>query len=108
MSKNSADEELATAVRQILGGRKYITASVAELLASQLENPENKEPHHLLSDREYETMLLIAKGKTVTEIAEELSLSVPTISTYRARILEKTGMKNNAELTNYAVRNKLV
>lgn len=108
LSKDSASAELANAIHQILSGRKYITPSLAEQLAAQIENPLDKAPHELLSDREYETLLLFAKGKTVSQIAEELSLSVPTISTYRARILEKMGMKTNAELASYAIRNNLV
>ena len=108
LAKASADTELIKAVEQILSGKKYITNSLAEQLAAQLENPSNKAPHEMLSEREYQTLLLIASGKTISEIAEELSLSVPTVSTYRARILEKTGMKTSAELTSYAVRNKLV
>lgn len=109
LSKDTADTELLNAVRQILSGKKYITPAVAEQLAEQLSvNPEGKEPHELLSDREYETLLLIATGKSVSEIAEKLSLSPPTISTFRSRILEKTGMKTNAELVSYALRNHLV
>jgi len=108
LAKDAADGELAKAIRTILSGKKYITPGVAEQMANQLENPENKAPHELLSDREYQTLLLFASGKTVSQIAEELSLSIPTISTYRARILEKMGMKNNAELTRYALRNNLV
>ena len=108
LSKDAADTELSKAVHLILSGRKYITPAIAEQLAEQVGNPLDKAPHELLSDREYETLLLFAKGKTVSEIAKELSLGVPTISTYRARILEKMGMKNNAELANYAIRNNLV
>jgi two-component system, NarL family, invasion response regulator UvrY len=108
LSKGSASEELAKAVELIIGGRKYITASLAEQLASMLERPANKELHENLSDREYQTMLLIASGKTISQIAEELSLSVPTISTYRTRVLDKMCMKNSAELTYYAIKNELV
>ena len=108
LAKASADTELIKAVEQILSGKKYITTSLAEQLVAQLENPSNKAPHEMLSEREYQTLLLIASGKTITEIAEELSLSVPTVSTYRARILEKTGMRTSAELISYALRNKLV
>lgn len=108
LGKDAPDGELARAVQTLLAGKRYITPEVAEQMAAQLENPGDKAPHELLSDREYQTLLLFASGKTVSQIAEELSLSVPTISTYRARILEKMGMKNNAELTSYAVRNKLV
>ena len=107
LSKNAADKELIKAVHQLLQGRKYITLSVAELMASQLENPDNKAPHELLSDREYQTLLLIASGRTISQIAADLSLGVPTISTYRTRILEKMNLKNNAELTHYVVDNKL-
>ena len=108
LSKDAADEELLKAVQQILNGRKYITPSLAEQIAVQLENPLNKPPQELLSDREYETLLLMANGKTTSEIAEELSLSVSTISTFRARILEKMNMKTNAELVSYALKNNLV
>lgn len=108
LSKDAASEELGKAVNHILSGRKYITPTLAEQLAEQLENPSGKAPHELLSDREYQTLLLIASGKAVSQIAEELSLSVPTVSTYRARILEKMNLKNSAELTHYAVSNHLV
>lgn len=107
LSKETVDTELLTAVKRILTGKKYITAGLAEQLAEQLQNPD-KEPHELLSDREYQTLLLIGKGKTVSQIAECLSLSVPTISTFRTRILEKTGMKNTAELVSYVLRNNLI
>ena len=108
LSKDSASEELAKAAHHILSGKKYITATLAEQLAALLENPTNNSPHELLSDREYQTLLLITSGKTVSQIAEELSLSIPTISTYRARILEKMNLKNSAELTHYAVTNHLI
>ena len=107
LSKTTADDELANAIRTISSGRKYITPSLAELLAEQLDDTANKAPHELLSNREYQTLLLFAKGKTASQIADELSLSVHTISTYRSRILEKTGMKTNAEFVNYAIRNNL-
>ena len=108
LSKDSDAEEMIKATHQIFNGRKYITAGMAEQLAMALENPTQKAPHELLSDREYQTLLLIASGKTISQIAQELTLSIPTISTYRTRILEKTGMKTSAELTSYAVRNHLV
>lgn len=108
LSKAAASEDLVKAVQHVLSGKKYITATLAEQLAMMLENPTDKAPHELLSDREYQTLLLIASGKTVSQIAEELSLSVPTVSTYRARILEKMNLKNNAELTHYAVTNRLI
>lgn len=108
LAKDSADTELVKAINQILAGKKYLSPSVSEQLISQLENPSNKEPHELLSDREYETLLLLASGKTVSQIAEELSLSVSTMNTYRARVLEKMEMKSNAELIRYAIQNKLI
>ncbi len=107
LCKEYAGEELINAIDKILSGRKYISAAVAEQFIDQVENPENKKSHELLSNREYQTTLLIASGKTVSQIAETLSLSIPTISTYRARILEKMGLKNNAELACYAIRNNL-
>ena len=108
ISKAADDEEFLRAINLIFQGRKYITPSLAELLADQLGNHSQKAPHEHLSNREYETLLLIAKGKSVSQIAEELALSVPTISTYRARILEKTGMKTSSELTSYSIRNNLI
>lgn len=108
LSKDTADSQLVHAVNCILSGKKYITPEVAEQLASQLENPGNKAPHELLSDREYQTLLLISAGKTISQIAKELSLSVPTVSTYRARILEKMNLKNSAELTYYTINNHLI
>lgn len=108
LAKDADDGELAKAVRTILAGKKFVTAKVAEQMAGQLENPADKAPHELLSDREYQTLLLIASGKTISSIAEELSLSVPTVSTYRARILEKMNLKNSAELTHYTITNHLI
>jgi DNA-binding NarL/FixJ family response regulator len=108
ISKDSADTELVNALNAIFLGKKYITPTVAELLAAQLEKNENTTPHEMLSDREFQTFLKIASGKPVSEIAQELSLSVPTICTYRARIIEKTGLKNNAEIAAYAIRNQLI
>jgi two-component system invasion response regulator UvrY len=108
LSKEAADTELVKAIGKIMDGKKYISQSLSERLLGMLDDNSNKEPHELLSDREYQTLLLIASGKTVTEIAGMLCLSKPTISTYRARILEKMKMKNNAELTTYAISQKLV
>jgi len=107
LSKDAADKELIKAINQIINGRKYVSEMLSEKLLSLYEKDTEKEPHELLSTREYQTMLLIASGKTVSEIAEMLSLSTPTISTYRARILEKMKIKNNAELTTYAISRKL-
>lgn len=108
LPKDSADTELVNAIRQIFNGKKYITPSVAEQVVLQIENPQGKDPHELLSDREFQTLLLIASGKSVSEIANNLSLSVATVSTYRARILEKMNLKTNADLINYSIQNKLV
>jgi two-component system, NarL family, invasion response regulator UvrY len=108
MTKASAPNELISAIRKISEGGKYISASLAEKLAYYLDGDASKPPHETLSDREYQVLLMIASGKTVTEIADELCLSVKTISTYRTHILDKMKMKNNAEITLYAVQNKLV
>jgi two-component system invasion response regulator UvrY len=108
LSKDAADLELVKAINQIIAGKKYVSPSLSEKLLSMLDDNSSKEPHELLSNREYQTLLLIASGKTVTEIAEILCLSSPTVSTYRARILEKMKMKNNAALTTYAITQKLV
>jgi DNA-binding NarL/FixJ family response regulator len=108
LTKDSAPDELITAIRKVSGGKKYISASLAEKLAYDLEIGAEKPLHETLSDREYDVMCRIASGKTVKEIAEQLYLSVKTISTYRARILEKMRMKNNAELTHYAIKHELV
>ncbi len=108
LSKASAPEQLVEAIRRVSQGRKFITPELAEQLAQQLDQDIEKTPHERLSPREFQVMCLLASGKTVSVIAGELALSVPTISTHRARILEKTGLKNNAELTHYAFRNKLI
>ena len=108
MTKESAPDELIEAIRKVSTGRKYISPTVAEKLAFSLESGDEKPPQETLSDREFQVMCMIASGKTIKAIADELSLSVKTVSTYRARILEKMRMKNNAELTHYAIQNKLV
>jgi two-component system invasion response regulator UvrY len=108
VTKVSAPDELINAIRKVCRGGKYISPSIAEKLAFQLEANFEEMPHEALSDREYQVLCLLASGKTVTDIADELALSVKTVSTYRARILEKMNMKNNAELIHYAVQNKLV
>ena len=108
LTKESAGDELVLAIRKALKGEKYISSSLAEILAGQLDSDPDKPPHETLSDREYQVMLLIASGKPVGVIARELKLSVKTVSSYRANILLKTRMKNNAEITHYAIRNKLV
>lgn len=108
LTKESAPEELISAVRKVIAGGRYVSSSLAEKLAFELQIDTEKPPHEILSDREYQVMLLIASGKIVSKIAEELSLSVKTISTYRARILEKMNMKGNAQLMHYAIRHGLV
>ena len=107
LTKESAPDELITAIRKISRGRKYITSSLAERLAFEVGSDAEKPPHETLSDREYQVLLMIAAGKTMTQIAEEISLSVKTVSSYRARILEKMNMKTNAEIMRYAVMNRL-
>jgi len=108
LNKESATQELLAAVHKVLSGKKYITATVAEKLAESIGEPNDKSAHELLSDREMQVLQLLASGKTVSEVAEEISLSVNTISTYRTRILEKLQLNNNAELTRYAIDNGLV
>ena len=108
LNKESAPEELLIAIHKVLSGRKYISSSVAEKLAESVDEGREKSPHELLSDREMQVLQRIASGKTVSEIAEEISLSVNTISTYRTRILDKLSLGNNAELTRYAFDNNLV
>ena len=108
VTKTSAPDELINAIRKVFRGGKYISPSIAEKLAFQLDANFEEMPHEALSDREYQVLCTLASGKTVTEIADELSLSAKTVSTYRSRILEKMDMKNNAELIHYAVQNKLV
>jgi DNA-binding NarL/FixJ family response regulator len=108
LTKESAPAELIQAIRKVHRGGKYISPSLAEKIAFALGGETDKLPHETLSDREFQVLALIASGKTVTEIAEELALSVKTISTYRTRILEKMQMKTNAELTHYAIQNRLV
>jgi two-component system, NarL family, invasion response regulator UvrY len=108
LSKEAADMELVKAINKIMEGKKYVSEALSEKFLEMLDDNSTKEPHELLSDREYQTLLLIASGKTVSEIADMLFLSTPTVSTYRARILEKMKLKNNAELTTYAISQKLV
>jgi DNA-binding NarL/FixJ family response regulator len=108
LSKDSAPNELVQAIRRILGGGRFVSAAVAELLASNLEAELEKPLHEQLSDREYQVLCLIAVGKSLKEIADDLSVSVSTVNTYRARILEKMQLKNNTELTHYAIENRLV
>ncbi len=108
LTKQSAPSELVNALQLVASGRKYITPALAEELANQIGEDSDKPLHENLSDREFQTLVMIASGKTVTEIAHELSLSVKTISMYRARLLQKMRLRHNAELTHYAMRHRLV
>ena len=107
MTKESAPMEVVEAVRRVASGKKYISPTVAEMLANDILAPEEKRPHETLSNREYQIFLLFAAAKTATEIADTLALSVKTVSTHRSRILEKMHMHNNAELMHYAIENNL-
>jgi DNA-binding NarL/FixJ family response regulator len=108
LTKQSAPRELVVAIRQVATGQKYVSAALAQTLAAQVGTDHDTPPHESLSDREYQTLLLIASGKTVGDIARDLSLSVKTVSEYRARLLVKMKLKNSAELTHYAIRNNLL
>lgn len=108
LTKESAAEELVEAVRKVAQGKKYITASLAEKLAFGLIEDKGKPLHERLSDREYQVMCLIARGKSLKEIAEELFISMKTVSTYRTRILEKMNMSSNAEIIRYCIEQGLV
>lgn len=108
LTKESAPDELVKAIRTVLNGRKYVSKSLAEKLVDILSDDMDKLPHESLSDREYEVFIKIASGKKAVEIAAELSISVHTVNTYRARILEKLNMNSNVELTQYAMHNNLI
>jgi len=108
LTKECAGDELVLAVRKALKGERYISSTLAEILASDITSDSGKPLHEILSDREYQVMLMIASGKPVGAIAKELRLSAKTISSYRTNILLKTRMKNNAEITHYAIQNNLV
>ena len=108
VNKSSAPEKLAEAIQQVAQGRRYITPEVAESLAASLSEPESRKPHELLSDREFQTLRLIASGRKLSEIADELAISPKTVSVYRARVLEKLKLRTNTELARYAVANELV
>lgn len=107
LNKDCMPEEVVSAVRSVMSGKRYISPAVVEMLADELSMPEGKPPHETLSNREYQIFLLFASAKTITEIADLLKLSTNTISTYRKRILEKMHMSTNAELMLYAVENNL-
>lgn len=108
LSKEDAPEELVNAIKKAFRGEKYISPEVAELLADYIEHGLSDTPHTLLSDREYEVFREIGRGKSITQISTELALSVKTVSTYKTRIIEKTGMATNAEITRYCIEYNLV
>lgn len=108
INKASAAEELIEAIKKVYSDGKYITLDIAERFLFEFDSHTDKQPHELLTDREYQILCMIASGKTVSMIAEELNLSVKTVSTHRVHILEKMGMKNNAELTHYMIKKGLV
>ena len=108
LTKDSASEELLTAINHILNGHKYITSSLAEKLANKLSVKDIEFPHKELTDREFEVFKRLAVGNTLTEIAQDLELSVKTISTYKIRILEKMKVESRTEITAYAIKNKLM
>lgn len=108
LTKTSAPNELMNALRAISQGKRYITATLSDRLASELAQPSDNKPHEMLSDREFEVMCMLAAGQTIKHIGKELGLSEKTISTYRSRMLEKTNMTNNAELARYALENNLI
>jgi len=108
LTKESVPEELTKAARRVLAGGLYLSAALAEALAGDLSSGTERPPHEILSDREFQVMRMLASGKTLTEIAKDLSLSVKTVSTYRSRLLSKTGLKNNSELIRYAFQHQLV
>ena len=108
VQKDSSLEDLLEAIARVAAGRTWVSPAVAEQMATQLVSPSEKPPHELLSPREFEVFRMIASGRSITEIAGELHVSVKTVSTYRARILEKTGFHSNADIVAYAVRNSMV
>jgi two-component system invasion response regulator UvrY len=108
LQKDSPPEELVGAIHRIANGGKYVTASLAERLALDLEGKTQKPPHELLSDREYQVLCLLASGKTIKEIAHELTLSAPTVSTYRARVLDKLKLASTVDLVRYALAHGLI
>lgn len=108
LSKQCTASDLLNAIRQVAGGLKYISSQLAQELANSIGNEHEDAPHKSLSDREFQTLTMIASGKSVSDIAKDLSLSVKTISEYRARILLKMKLRHNAELTRYAIKNQLV
>ena len=108
ISKESAPEELVDAIRKAYRGEKYISPDVADLLADYVGHEIPEEPHKLLSDREFEVLVLIASGKSMTQIADELSLSIKTVSTYKTRVGEKTGLSSTADMTRYSIEHGII
>lgn len=108
LTKQSAPEQLITAIRQVAGGRKYVSPAVAQQLVEALTDNTDKLPHERITDREYQVLVMIAAGNPLTQIAESLNLGVATVSTYRARLLEKMGLRSTAELIRYGLENGLV
>ena len=108
LNKQCDPEEIVTAIRTLYRGRKYITAAVAERLADGLDGTASKLPHEMLSEREFQVFLRLAKGETIGHMAEGMSLSVKTVSTYRTRVMEKMGLASNSDLTYYALKNGLI
>jgi two-component system, NarL family, invasion response regulator UvrY len=108
LNKECDPVEIVNAIRTIAMGRRYITPSVAELLAKQLNRPDNGAPHEQLSEREFQVFLKLAQGQTAGDIAESLSLSVKTVSTYRTRLMEKMGLSTNSDLTYYALKHGII
>jgi DNA-binding NarL/FixJ family response regulator len=108
LTKESAPDQLISAIHKVASGGRYVSPSLAEVLAENLTTAKERPAHELLSNREYQIFCMLASGKSVTETATELSLSVKTVSTYRSRILEKMNMSKNAEFTYYAIKNKLI
>ena len=107
LTKQSAPELLVTAIRQVASGKKYLSPAVAQQLAEAISDNSEKSPHERITDREYQVLVMIAAGKTLTQVAEQLNLGVATVSTYRARLLEKMGLKSTAELIRYGLEHGL-
>lgn len=108
LSKNADPDEMIKAIRTIAGGKRYISAELAELMSNELSNPTTKLLHETLSEREFQVFFKLASGLSPTDIGAELNISIKTVSTYRTRILEKMSLKNNADLTYYAIKNALI
>lgn len=108
LMKDSSPNELVAALNKVANGQKYVTLSLAEQFVAELSGEYSEEPHKVLSNREFQVMILLAEGKTISEIGETLSISVKTVSTYRSRLLEKLCLTNTAEIIRYAIKNNLV